>query len=152
MSPRDVGGQRVVCRNLVCSQNSSARSSSLAPRIVKTAELAQEQATTALRVARMPRRKAKRLRQTGFRHDPVSVVTVQTWNTQRVYIQVIDFIFGRGGGIRTHDADLPKIRLWPLSYTPAGARSVTRRPPGITPLRSCRQSASGRPPALRAGA
>src|SRR5262245_33452819 len=26
---------------------------------------------------------------------------------------------GRGGGIRTHDADLPKIRLWPLSYTPA---------------------------------
>ena len=26
---------------------------------------------------------------------------------------------GRGGGIRTHDADPPKIRLWPLSYTPS---------------------------------
>src|SRR3990172_6456797 len=50
-------------------------------------------------------------------------------NTPRLMSQVSEFegSFGRGGGIRTHDADLPKIRLWPLSYTPTRTES-TRRP------------------------
>ncbi len=48
---------------------------------------------------------------------------------------------GRGGGIRTHDAEPPKFRLWPLSYTPelpprAGDSEATRRIRGPEAARS----------------